>query len=114
MPALALESSVKVIDLSKLNGPSSATVVAIPLPKNTVGIVFGVSIPLYVSFPEAGTKLCVYFHFQANDRGVGSALQYVPPRHELHRRRPTGFMGCVLHWVSLRCYRSRPKEPSPT
>lgn len=43
-----MESSVKVIDLSRLNGPSSATVVVVPLPKGTVGIVFGVSLSLYI------------------------------------------------------------------
>ncbi|KIM46734.1 hypothetical protein M413DRAFT_261550 [Hebeloma cylindrosporum] len=38
---LALQPALKVIDLSKLNGPSNATVVVVPLPKKTVGIVFG-------------------------------------------------------------------------
>ncbi|KAF8185435.1 hypothetical protein BJ912DRAFT_973467, partial [Pholiota molesta] len=41
MPALAFEPCLKVIDLSRANGPSSAKVILIPLPKNTVGILFG-------------------------------------------------------------------------
>ena len=43
MPALATQPARRNIDLSKVNGPVNATVVVVPLPKNTVGIVFGVS-----------------------------------------------------------------------
>uniref|UniRef100_A0A0W0GE20 Uncharacterized protein n=1 Tax=Moniliophthora roreri TaxID=221103 RepID=A0A0W0GE20_MONRR len=37
MPALALEPTSLTLDLSANNGPSDAKVVAVPLPKKTVG-----------------------------------------------------------------------------
>jgi len=45
MPALALQPAYRIVDLSKVYGPSTAKVVAVPLPKNTIGITFGVSWP---------------------------------------------------------------------
>ncbi|KAF8901374.1 hypothetical protein CPB84DRAFT_1777703 [Gymnopilus junonius] len=41
MPGLALTPTLSKIDLSKVGGPSDATVVIVGLPKNNVGIVFG-------------------------------------------------------------------------
>ncbi|KAK7005884.1 hypothetical protein R3P38DRAFT_3326369 [Favolaschia claudopus] len=39
--ALTAKPSLKVIDLSRLSGPTDAHVVVVPLPKNTFGVVFG-------------------------------------------------------------------------
>ncbi|PPQ85027.1 hypothetical protein CVT25_010416 [Psilocybe cyanescens] len=41
MSPLASEALIKTINLSQCDGPSDATVVVVPLPKNTVAIVFG-------------------------------------------------------------------------
>ncbi|KAH9477932.1 hypothetical protein JR316_0010164 [Psilocybe cubensis] len=39
--SLSSEALVKRINLSSCNGPSNATVVVVPLPKKTVGVIFG-------------------------------------------------------------------------
>ncbi|KIM40799.1 hypothetical protein M413DRAFT_28554 [Hebeloma cylindrosporum] len=42
MPTISkFQRGVQMIDLSKAEGPSDATVVGVPLPKGTIGIVFG-------------------------------------------------------------------------
>ncbi|KAF8641300.1 hypothetical protein AX16_010079 [Volvariella volvacea WC 439] len=41
MPALSTVPTLINVDLSKADGPSDAKVVVVPLPKKTVGIVFG-------------------------------------------------------------------------
>ncbi|KAF8968938.1 hypothetical protein BDZ97DRAFT_2072645 [Flammula alnicola] len=48
MPALALKPALRTINLSAAGGPSDATVVVIPLPKNTVGVVFGQRLAEYL------------------------------------------------------------------
>lgn len=95
MPPLATQPALRNIDLSKLDGPTNATVVVVPLPKKTVGIIFGVGSLIFRSLYSSLMTVSLLGSL-ATHCAISPALQHLYPRHQQCCSRPSGRLGCPV------------------